>query len=844
MNAKTSFISQTLLIILFLVTTLAIGLGYWKWQQIKSERFRDLASTGSFLTSFYQLSFYQRELGLVSIGERLLSITGPNQQHDRLEIAKNAINVHEEFLAIGLVDTTGQLITFTGSLNQSNLPNLASSEKTKRTFEQVKRAKQIVIGEAYFFDAISDWIVPIRVPLRNMNGDLLAVNTSAISIPKLLQELESFQLNPQYKVHLVNANFNTIQLQYPLAKNRYDSVLHRDASIFNDKRIEGILDSITSFTAHSSLDKAAVIGVQTPTNSLNHYVVVTAPRRILFDAFKQGLLLMLVIYISLVVSLLFIFRYLRRKELRYRDELEAERSYSNNIIQSTSALIVGINTSGLCTFINPSAESITGYSKEEIIGKSWWSLLYPGGDYQQVVILKQRTQQGEVRNHEMTLTTKQGEKRLISWNSIRLQDKRGEVKEIIGIGIDVTEQHEAKRVTLEREANLKSIVESTTNIIGLLDVNLNLVEFNKMFSKYFRIAEGLELYKGMPILDLINSPQTEVFRSLLHRSLRGEKVSKIIDHASKQGFFYFIFTCNPIRQGDKITGVSVFIQDITELRNTQNELKKYSDNLEELVNERSEQIIKAYGELQESNEQLKTTLDSLQKTQDQLVQSEKMASLGILSAGVGHEINNPLNFIKGGVNALAGHLNLQNEQVVEEVKPFIDIINEGVNRATAIVKGLSHFSRQSGKQDEVCDLHEILDNCLLILTSKLKHKATLEKDYGTALPTLIGNEGQLHQAILNILSNAEQAIRQNGIIRIKTAVENNQLSLTISDNGHGIATEHLARISDPFFTTKAPGEGTGLGLSITYKIIAEHNGKIFVKSELNRGTEFVLLFPI
>lgn len=843
MNSKFSFINQTFLIILMLVTVFMVSVGYWNWQQIKAERFRDLATTGSFLTSFYEISFYQRELGLTSVGERLLSITGPDQQQQRLEVAKNAINIHEEFLAVGLVDTTGQLLTFTGSLNQNNLPNLAVSEKTKRTFEQAKKAKQIVIGEVYYFDAISNWILPIRVPLRNKEKQLLAVNTSAISVQKLIQELESFNLDKQYTIQLVNADFNTLQLYYPLAKNRYDSVLHKDASIFQNQKSEGEKNSVTFFSAYNTIDKIPVIGIQTPTNYLNHYTVVTAPKSILLAAFKQNLILILIIYTTVVVSLIFIFRYLRKKEMRHQEALDAERTYSNNIIQSTSALIVGINIDGLCSFINPSVENTTGYTKEEMIGKSWWSQMYPGEELKQVEVLQKHIQKSEVRNYEMTLTTKQGQKRIISWNSIRLYDKERRVKEIIGIGIDVTDQREAERITLLREANLKSIVESTTNIIGLLDANLNLVEFNHTFSKYVRMAEGLELYKGMPILELIKSPHTELFRSLLQRSLKGEKLSKIIDYPSKDGFSYFIFTCNPINQGEVVTGVSVFIQDITELRNAQNELKRYSENLEELVNERSEQIIKAYEELQESNEQLKTTLDSLRKTQNQLVQSEKMASLGVLSAGVGHEINNPLNFIKGGVNALASHLNLQSEKIGEEVKPYIDIINEGVNRATAIVKGLSHFSRQSGKQDEVCDLHKILDNCLLILNSKLKHKAVIEKQYADSLPTLTGNEGQLHQAILNILSNAEQAIKQNGLIRISTTVEKNYIKLTISDNGHGISVENLPRISDPFFTTKAPGEGTGLGLSITYKIIEEHKGKITVKSELNKGTEFVLLFP-
>ena len=513
MNAKTSFINQTFLIILLLVTAFTIGVGYWNWQQIKKERFRDLATTGSFLNSFYQLSFYQRELGLVSLGERLLSITGPDQMQERLEVAKSAINVHEEFLAIGLVDTTGQLITFTGSLNQANLPNLAASEKTKRTFEQAKEARQIVIGEVYYFDAISDWIVPIRVPLRNKEQQLIAVNTSAISVKKLLQELESFSLNPEYQVQLVNATFNTIQLYYPLARSRYDSVLHQHASVYSNRKIEALQDSISFFTAFSSIENMPVIGIQTPPNYLHHYTVVSAPRSIILDEFKQSLLLLLLAYTSLVVSLILIFRYLRKKELRYREALDAERNYSNNIIESTSALIVGIDNKGLVTFMNPAAEKVTGYSKGEIIGKNWWQVMYPGEEYKQVELLAKRVKKDEVRNYEMTLRTKNHQMKIIAWNSVRLYDKKGAIKETIGIGIDATDQKEAERITLQREANLKSIVESTTNIIGLLDKNLHLVEYNHTFQKYARTVTGLDLYKGMPILDHLKSPLPEVFKN-------------------------------------------------------------------------------------------------------------------------------------------------------------------------------------------------------------------------------------------------------------------------------------------------------------------------------------------
>ncbi|MEQ9167544.1 MAG: HAMP domain-containing sensor histidine kinase, partial [Fulvivirga sp.] len=206
-------------------------------------------------------------------------------------------------------------------------------------------------------------------------------------------------------------------------------------------------------------------------------------------------------------------------------------------------------------------------------------------------------------------------------------------------------------------------------------------------------------------------------------------------------------------------------------------------------------------------------------------------------------INNPLNFIQNGLSALIQELNNSKlNKEIENLKPYIDIINDGVNRAGKIVKSLSHFSRQQMSMDEKCDLHEIIDNCLEILKNNLKHKVSVAKEYQEGSAIIKGNEGRLHQAFLNILSNAEQAIEKSGNIKIITKQKGNILEVSIIDDGFGISEENLSKIGDPFFTTKDPGKGTGLGLFITNSIIEEHNGEVSVKSEINKGTTFTIRF--
>ena len=246
----------------------------------------------------------------------------------------------------------------------------------------------------------------------------------------------------------------------------------------------------------------------------------------------------------------------------------------------------------------------------------------------------------------------------------------------------------------------------------------------------------------------------------------------------------------------------------------------------------------------ERTEELQNALDTIKQTQSQLVASEKMASIGVLSAGIGHEINNPLNFIKGGVEGLSLQLKDQSLKGDKTTQEYIHAISEGVDRASSIVNSLSHFSHTGTDMEEVCNVHEIIDNCLVILQSELKHRIEIIKDYSESEICLPGNEGRLHQALLNILINAEQAIKDSGRITIKTSQKKDEIDISITDTGTGISKANIAKIMDPFFTTKKPGEGTGLGLAITYRIIEEHGGKIDVSSEEKKGTQFKITLPV
>ncbi len=453
---------------------------------------------------------------------------------------------------------------------------------------------------------------------------------------------------------------------------------------------------------------------------------------------------------------------------------------------------------------------------------------------------------GGVRNWQVRFRIKNGLISTMLWSAeiVTLGDEEC----LLSVARDITEQKDNERKLLRskadlavKHAELQALFRQVETVKREWETTLDCIQDVVILAD----SEGCIKRSNQAVVQFAGRPYKEILgkewqQIVLTPEMEGQNPRELFHKGLEKWFHLTRYEYGGAEQGE-IGGAVITLHDTTEIKKVHAELEK------------------AYAELKEA--------------QSQMLQREKMASIGQLAAGVAHEINNPIGFVMSNLGTLgkyaerlAGFIDLQSEvilsrndpadsekvaasrkqfkidHIIGDVGSLIAESLDGTERVKKIVADLKSFSRVDEAEYKVADLHECLDSTINIVWNELKYKATLRKEYGE-IPPVRCYPQQLNQVFMNLLVNAAHAIEKQGEITVRTWQEDDTIRVAISDTGCGIPEGLLSRIFEPFFTTKEVGKGTGLGLSISYDIVKKHQGEMTVASEVGTGTTFTIHLP-
>jgi PAS domain S-box-containing protein len=501
------------------------------------------------------------------------------------------------------------------------------------------------------------------------------------------------------------------------------------------------------------------------------------------------------------------------------------------------------------TYLSPSFYAMLGYKPGDFPATySGWTSLFHPDDYVHMV-------------GEMTTAVTEGPDRFEAEFRLRHRDRGwrwihaygvvvarspdGIPVRIVGLDLDITERRNAETQLLESEARFRALFDSIQEAIFIQDIDTSaILTVNRRACEMFGYGEATILAASIEDLSAGEPPYAQADAAYwIMRAATGEPQT-FEWHARRADGSLFWIEINMRRA--ELAGqerLLVVARDISRRKGQEEELRQ---NLEHQV-----QLNKR-----------------LEEAQNQLLQSEKLASIGQLAAGVAHELNNPIGFVHSNLGSLDGYLKdlfeiidasesageplaavrrLKEEKDYAFIKSDIGALvtesRDGLVRVRKIVQDLKDFSRVGEAEWQWADLHKGLDSTLNIVWNELKYKCKVSKEYGE-LPEVHCLPSQLNQVFMNLLVNAGQAIVERGEITIRTGRQGDSVWVEVQDTGSGIPQENLHRIFEPFFTTKPVGKGTGLGLSLSYGIVVKHRGRLEVQSQVGKGSTFRVVLPI
>lgn len=514
-------------------------------------------------------------------------------------------------------------------------------------------------------------------------------------------------------------------------------------------------------------------------------------------------------------------------------QMSCEEEKLHRYLDITGSFIISLDKNQIITYVNKRGASILGMKALDMIGKNYFDYFVPP-DYKELgkkrfVALFDKPMKSS-RSFEASVLTKKGEIRIINWTNSALRDKDDNIIEIISSGNDITERMLAIERLVESEKKYKALVEATDTGYSIIDEAGFLIDANSKYLNHIGY-ENLSQVKDRNVLEWIADYDRSRYQEHIKNCILSDNVKTIeIDLLGKDGTIIPVqLTSKAIKEEGKIELITL-CNDISDRKRREFEAKIH---------------------------------------EQQLIQADKMASLGVLVSGVAHEINNPNNFVMLNIPLLKGmwkylqplldnHLEeegdfpmgkrLRYSQARHSIPELLDGIYEGSKRIENIVRELKDYARkQDDNEEHLLSINEVV-NTAFILTGNLIRKSTenIIFDLDEHIPFIKGNFQKIEQVIINLLENACQAIEnpKDGLY-VSTYYEDSsqRVICKIEDEGIGMSIETIKKIRDPFFTTKRAEGGTGLGLAVSTKIVMRYRGDLVFASEPGKGTIVTLSFP-
>jgi len=483
---------------------------------------------------------------------------------------------------------------------------------------------------------------------------------------------------------------------------------------------------------------------------------------------------------------------------RAEEALRESEEFRSSLLENSPNPIGVINPDSSLRYVNPALEKLTGFSAAELIGKKAPYPYWTQETLKKTIMgFRKAMRQGDQRAEEL-FQKKNGERFWVKITSMPVMND-GEFKYLLTNWVDITKRKQVEEALRQSEKKYKNLAEATSDMIWEADER-GVFTFVSPRIKDLLGYEANEVIGKIRTLDLI--PKAEAREWL-------ERFKEI--NAKREPFFGFEITHlhkngNPVLF--EISGIPTFDSD--------GNFKGYV-GINKNITERK-------------------------RMEEQLMLTDRLASIGELASGIAHELNNPLTSVIGFSQLLL------EEDISQNLKEDVGTIYSEAQRASVIVKNLLTFARKHAPMRQLSQLNNILEDVLKLRAYEQKvNNIEMEKQFATDLPEIMVDYFQMQQVFLNLIVNAESAMLEangRGKLVITTGRHNNAVKVTIADNGPGIAKENLRRVFDPFFTTKEVGKGTGLGLSICHGIVTGHGGRIYAEGAVNEGATFVVELPI